>query len=155
MIRLATSPSDLAKARELFLEYGESLGFSLCFQDFDEELATLPGKYAAPLGAILLAEEDEGVAGCVAMRPLEAAGRCEMKRLFVREAFRGRGLGRALATRIIALARETGHREMVLDTLATMTEATSLYRSLGFVDIPPYTFNPLPNVVYLGLQLGG
>lgn len=153
MIRDALSPQDVALARELFVEYGESLGFSLCFQGFDEELATLPGRYAPPGGAILLAFEDGAPAGCVALRALEPAGRCEMKRLFVREAFRGRGIGRALAEAVITRARELGHREMVLDTLDTMTEATRLYRSLGFEDVPPYTFNPLPNAVYLGLKL--
>lgn len=151
----ARTPADVAIARELFVEYGESLGFSLCFQGFDEELATLPGRYAEPHGAILLAREPEGAAGCVALRPLgdDGSPRCEMKRLFVRPAFRGRGLGRALATEILAVARAAGYREMALDTVDTMTEAIALYRSLGFREIPPYTFNPLPNVVYLGVAL--
>jgi putative acetyltransferase len=153
VIRQAASPSDLAQVRELFLEYAESLGFSLCFQSFDEELATLPGRYAAPSGVLLLAEEPEGLAGCVGLRPLEPPGRCEMKRLFVRPAFRGRGLGRALAERVIAEARSRGHEEMVLDTLASMSAAIELYRSLGFREIPPYTHNPLENAVYLALRL--
>ena len=154
MIAAAASGADIATARELFVEYGESLGFSLCFQGFDEELATLPGRYAPPGGVILLAKEREGVAGCVALRPVEPQGRCEMKRLFVRPAFRGRGIGRALAERVIAHARSAGHREMVLDTLASMTPAIALYRSLAFVDVEPYGFNPLPDAVYLGLRLG-
>ena len=149
----AEDPHDLATARELFVEYGESLGFSLCFQGFDEELATLPGKYAPPGGVILLAKEREGAAGCVALRPAEQAGACEMKRLFVRNAYRGRRLGRALAERVIAEARALGHRRMVLDTLDTMTPALHLYRSLGFREVPPYIFNPMPNAVYLGLDL--
>lgn len=149
----AVEPDDLATARELFVEYGESLGFSLCFQGFDEELATLPGKYAAPGGVILLAKEREGPAGCVALRPGEQPGACEMKRLFVRDAFRGRRLGRALAEGVIAEARALGYRRMVLDTLDTMTAALSLYGSLGFREVPPYIFNPLPNAVYLGLDI--
>jgi putative acetyltransferase len=153
MIEAAGNAQDLAVARELFLEYAESLGFSLCFQGFDQELATLPGRYAPPLGAILLAREPEGVAGCVAMRPLDEPGRCEMKRLFVRPAYRGRGLGRALARRVVFEARAAGHREMVLDTLDTMLPAIALYRSLGFVDCPPYGYNPLANAVYLSLAL--
>ena len=156
MISRAESPQDLALARELFLEYGESLGFSLCFQGFDEELATLPGRYAPPSGIILLAKERDGLAGCVAVRPLPPPeGRCEMKRLFVRPAFRGRDIGRALAERAIAEARAMGHREMVLDTISSMTAAIELYRSLGFREIEPYTFNPLENAAYFGLALNG
>lgn len=153
MIAPAASPQEVAEARALFVEYGESLGFSLCFQGFDEELATLPGKYAPPGGVILLARQPEGLAGCVALRPLEPQGRCEMKRLFVRPAYRGRGLGRALASEVVARARAAGYREMVLDTLDTMGEALALYASLGFREIEPYTFNPLANAVYLRLEL--
>ena len=150
----ASSPQDLALARELFLEYAESLGFSLCFQGFDHELATLPGRYAPPHGGLLLARAEDGrFAGCVALRPLEDEGRCEMKRLYVRPWARGTGLGRRLAVAIVDEARRRGHREMVLDTLDTMTPALGLYRSLGFEPVAPYTPNPLPGAVFLALDL--
>jgi putative acetyltransferase len=149
----AESAAGIAKARELFLEYAQSLGFSLCFQGFDEELAGLPGKYARPDGRLLLVEIDGQVAGCVALRPLDSAT-CEMKRLFVRPAFRGKRLGRVLAERIIVEARAIGYTHMRLDTVAsTMADAVALYRRLGFVEICPYCPNPMPDALYMELDL--
>ncbi len=148
----APSPADIGEVRSLFEEYATSLGFSLCFQDFDRELAELPGAYAPPQGRLLLARVDDAVAGCVALRPI-GGDACEMKRLFVRPAFVGRGLGRQLATSIIEQGREAGYRAMRLDTVPTMTVAIVLYSSLGFVDIPPYRENPIPEARYLELRL--
>src|SRR5207248_8762977 len=133
----AESPEHIASARKLFLEYAQSLGFSLCFQSFDEELATLPGKYAPPKGALLLAYVDGQPAGCVALRPLDGDhDSCEMKRLFVRPDFRRHRLGRALVDRIIEEARRIGYTRMRLDTVADrMKEAVALYRTLGFREV--------------------
>lgn len=150
----AVKSQRLGEVRELFLEYAASLGISLCFQDFDEELAGLPGRYAAPGGAILLADADGVAAGCVALRPLDEPGLCEMKRLYVRERFRELRLGRALAEAVIAKARETGYRAMRLDTLPSMGRAIGLYEKLGFKDIAPYCENPHEGVRYLELKLG-
>ena len=150
----AESPEHITTTRELFLEYAQSLGFSLCFQSFDEELATLPGKYAPPRGALLLAYVDGRGAGCVALRPLDAKGACEMKRLYVRPDFRGHSLGRALVDRIIEEARRIGYSSMRLDTVADrMQQAVALYRRLGFREIPPYTNNPMPHTLHMELAL--
>jgi putative acetyltransferase len=149
----AESPAQIAQARKLFLEYAESLGFSLCFQNFDQELAGLPGDYAAPRGRLLLAEWEGQLAGCVALRPREMDV-CEMKRLYLRPAFRGMGLGRALAERIIADAREIGYRHMRLDTVEpVMKDAVAMYRKLGFKDIAPYYPNPMAGTIYMELEL--
>lgn len=160
-VRVASSASDLDLARALFREYAASLPFSLCFQGFDEELATLPGKYAAPAGEILLALQGEHPLGCVAVRPIDAmpddplAARpiCEMKRLYVKPAARGRGAGRALCERLIADARVMGFRTMKLDSEPDFDAAVGLYRSLGFVPIPRYNDDPHPQTIYLGLRL--
>ncbi len=149
----AASPSQIAQARELFLEYAKSLGFSLCFQNFDHELAGLPGDYAPPEGRLLLAAYDSQLAGCVALHKLEA-GICEMKRLYLRPQFRGEGLGRALAERIIAEARQIGYLRMRLDTVEpAMRDAVGMYRKLGFTEIPPYRPNPNAGTLYMELLL--
>lgn len=189
MLVIAEAGADqVGIVRELFVEYARSLGFSLCFQGFDREIAGLPGEYAPPAGRIFLAQvvpdagpregrstgaaggghpaagragpgdrEDldvkERMAGCVALRRL-GADTCEMKRLYVRPAFRGRGAGRALARAAIAAAGEAGYRQMRLDTIpATMAAAVALYRELGFRDIPPYGENPIPGALCMELEL--
>jgi ribosomal protein S18 acetylase RimI-like enzyme len=149
----AESHAQIAQTRELFLEYAESLGFSLCFQNFDQELAGLPGEYASPHGRLLLAEYDGQLAGCVALHKLEPEI-CEMKRLYLRTRFRGKGLGRALAETIIAEARAIGYRRMRLDTVEpVMKDAVGIYRRLGFKEIPPYRANPIAGALYMELQL--
>jgi ribosomal protein S18 acetylase RimI-like enzyme len=151
-IRPAESAGDLAHARELFEEYGRSLGFDLSFQDFERELAGLPGEYAPPQGSIFLAVLGEEVMGCAAFRPL-GPGICEMKRLYVRPAFRGRMLGRRLAEAVIAEAKRKGYRRMRLDTVPAMGEAIVLYRSLGFRPIEPYRANPIPGAMFFEKDL--
>jgi GNAT superfamily N-acetyltransferase len=151
-VRDATSPGDIAVARGLFQEYADRLGVDLCFQGFAAELAGLPGDYAPPAGRLLLAECDGGPVGCVALRRIsDTIG--EMKRLYVRPAVRGRGVGRELVHRVIAAARAAGYRQLYLDTLPQMGEAIRLYESLGFRDVPPYRQNPVPGARYLGLNL--
>jgi putative acetyltransferase len=147
-----TTPSELAQARALFLEYAAESKLDLCFQGFEEELASLPGKYAPPGGRLLLARDGEGTAGCGALREL-TEGACEMKRLYVRPAFRKQGVGRLLAERLVEEARRIGYGTMRLDTLASMHAARTLYESLGFRRIPAYYANPLAEVVYLELAL--
>ena len=144
----AHTPEDLETVRTLFREYEQFLGVDLCFQGFAEELATLPGRYAPPRGRLLLAREGEQAAGCVALRPLEEEGACEMKRLFVRPAYRGQGLGRRLAVRIIREASALGYTVMRLDTLDTLERAMRIYETLGFQRCAPYYANPLPGVAY-------
>ena len=142
--------------REIFGEYAASIGIDLCFQNFDAELASLPGEYAPPRGALLLAFVDGELAGCGAMRPIagtDYANACEMKRLYVRRAFRRFGLGRALTQALIDRAIEAGHSVMLLDTLDEMESARELYESLGFEDIPPYYYNPIAGAHYLKCEL--
>jgi GNAT superfamily N-acetyltransferase len=148
----ALSPEDIDEARLLFREYEASIGIDLCFQNFEAELAGLPGAYAPPSGALLLARCEGETAGCGALRRLED-GVCEMKRLYLRAGFRGRGVGRALAEAIIAEARRIGYHRMRLDTLPSMTRAIPLYRSLGFEEIPPYTSNPIEGALFLEKNL--
>jgi putative acetyltransferase len=149
----AESPHQIAQARELFLEYAQSLGFSLCFQNFDKELAALPGDYAPPNGRLLLAFFETQLAGCVSLHKLEAET-CEMKRLYLRPQFRGRGLGRVLAERIIDEARQIGYRHMRLDTVEpVMKDAVAMYRKLGFKEIAPYRTNPIAGAMYMELEL--
>jgi putative acetyltransferase len=149
----AESQAQIDHARELFLEYAQSLGFSLCFQNFDKELAGLPGDYAPPEGRLLLAEYDGHLAGCVALHKLEA-GICEMKRLYVRPEFRGKRLGRALAEAVTAEARQIGYQSMRLDTVEpVMKDAVAMYRKLGFKEIAPYRSNPIAGAMYMELEL--
>jgi putative acetyltransferase len=149
----AESLEQMAHVRELFLEYAQSLGFSLCFQNFDQELAGLPGDYAPPEGRLLLTECNGELAGCVALHALEP-GVCEMKRLYLRPQFRGKGLGRVLADRIIAEARQIGYRRMRLDTVEpVMKDALAMYRKLGFKEISPYRANPTAGAMYMELEL--
>jgi len=143
----------LPLVRELFLEYARSLDFDLCFQSFDQELAGLPGDYAPPRGALLLAFHNGVAVGCVALRPLES-DICEMKRLYIRPAARGLKLGYALTTAVIEAARAAGYRKMRLDTIGTsMQRAVEIYRRFGFVEIPPYRANPVPGALYMELTL--
>ncbi|NLW43547.1 MAG: GNAT family N-acetyltransferase [Syntrophomonadaceae bacterium] len=148
-----TEGSLLEEVRKLFLEYEDSLGIDLCFQGFDSELQSLPGKYAPPDGALVLALVKGNPAGCAALRRL-SEDICEMKRLYVRKEYRGYGIGRRLAAMIIEKARNLGYSCIRLDTLVTMLEANRLYESLGFYDIEPYTFNPLPGARFMELKLG-
>jgi len=148
----AQTPHQIHETRRLFREYEQFLAVDLCFQNFEEELAGLPGKYAAPEGALLIAIDGQESAGCVALRKLED-GVCEMKRLFIRPVYRKQGLGRVLARRIIEEAGLLGYKWMRLDTLERLTEAMRLYESLGFRRINPYYENPLPDVVYWELKL--
>ncbi len=150
---LATSESDIKEARTLLQEYAAWLGISLCFQNFDRELASLPGEYAPPDGRLLLAFEDEELAGCIALRKIRATT-CEMKRLFLRPEFRGRGLGRVLVERIIEEARQIGYTQMCLDTLpGRMDQAIALYKSIGFKEIEPYYNNPVAGATFMELRL--
>jgi len=146
----------MAVAREVLLEYEASLKVDLCFQELDVELATLPGDYAAPRGTLLLALVEGQVAGCCGLRPLDTVdypNAAEMKRLFVRKAFRGFGLGRQLAEAILDAARQIGYSSVLLDTLDDMEAARALYEDLGFEDVPPYYHNPVPGSHYLKVNL--
>lgn len=148
----ARFPDDLAVVREIFRAYADSLGIDLAFQNFEGELAELPGKYAAPAGRVLLAREQGRVVGCVAMRPM-GEGVCEMKRLFVQPLGRGQGLGRRLAEAICAAAKAAGYRRIRLDTLPSMSTAQEIYLAMGFRPIPAYVFNPIEGTKYLELDL--
>lgn len=152
----ADSAERVAQARELFEEYAQSLGFSLCFQGFDKELAGLPGDYASPGGGLWLAEVDGKVAGCVALHALsrQGEGTCEVKRLFVRPEYRGQKVGKQLMDAALGEARRIGYRRMLLDTVSgKMDRAIAMYREYGFREIPAYRENPQPGVLYMELDL--
>jgi ribosomal protein S18 acetylase RimI-like enzyme len=148
--------AEIDALREIFREYAASLKVDLCFQDFDEELRTLPGEYDEPRGTLLLARVDGQIGGCCALRPLDSVdypNACEMKRLYVRPAFRGLGLGRQLAEAIMDAARVGGYATVLLDTLDDMEAARTLYEDVGFVEIPPYYHNPIAGAHYLKADL--
>ena len=149
------TPSQITDARVLFLEYADSLGFSLCFQSFDKELAGLPGEYAPPSGRLFLAMADGRLAGCVALHRIgEGADVCEMKRLYVRPAFRGHKIGQKVLDHLLAEARAIGYKTMRLDTVTgTMDAAIALYRANGFREIAPYRANPIPGALYMELAI--
>jgi putative acetyltransferase len=151
-IRPASSPDDLDRVRELFSEYAASLPFDLSFQDFDRELADLPGTYAPPSGALLLAADEGAAAGCIALRFLES-GVCEMKRLYVRPTHRGSGLGKRLVEAILREAVARRYERMRLDTVPGMEAAIALYRARGFREIAPYRPNPIPGALFLEADL--
>jgi GNAT superfamily N-acetyltransferase len=153
-IEPATTPEDVALARGLFREYEKSIGVSLCFQDFAEEVARLPGAYAPPDGRLLLAWQGDGLAGCVALRRI-GDGVAELKRLYVRLAFRGTGLGRKLASAALEEATAIGYHTVRLDTLATMREAQALYLSMGFREIPAYNEHPVEGTRFLEKRIPG
>ncbi len=156
-VEAPSAPEMIVAAREILRDYANSLPFDLCFQNFDAELDSLPGEYAAPGGLLLLAHIDGALAGCGAFRALadvDYANACEMKRLFVRPAFRRFGLGRVLAQALLDEARRAGYSAMLLDTLDDMEAARGLYAALGFVEIPPYYFNPIAGAHYLRAELG-
>ncbi len=155
-LHVATQAEQLADIRLLFAEYAQQLGVDLCFQNFEAELQNLPGDYAQPGGILLLATVDGELAGCGALRPLPEAdytNACEMKRLFVRRAYRRFGLGRQLAQALIEHALRAGYSTLLLDTLDDMEAARGLYATLGFEEVPPYYFNPIPGAHYLKVDL--
>lgn len=155
-LKTPTQPSDMDAVRDIFRDYADSLGIDLGFQHFEEELAALPGDYAPPRGQILLAMVEGSVAGCCALRPLDTAdypNASEMKRLYVRKAFRGFGLGRQLAEAMLDVARQAGYACVLLDTLDGMESARALYADLGFEEIPPYYHNPVEGSHYLKVDI--
>lgn len=155
-LRTPSTPAELDAVRDIFREYASTLGVDLCFQGFDAELAQLPGDYAEPRGALLVAEVEGAVAGCCALRPLDTAdypNASEMKRLYVRKAFRGFGLGRELAETMLDRARQAGYACVLLDTLDDMESARALYTDLGFEEIPPYYHNPIAGAHYLKVDI--
>jgi len=151
-IENADTPELVRLARELFVEYSESLGVDLCFQGFAEELARLPGEYARPAGRLMLALNDRRAVGCGALRPIDDRV-CEMKRVYLQPSVRGKGAGRVLIGTLIETAREIGYEQMRLDTLPSMARAMEIYRSLGFKEIAPYRVNPVPGASFLELEL--
>ena len=155
-LRLASSPDDIEAVRSLFMDYQASIGIDLCFQGFEQEVQSLPGEYLEPAGALFIALVDGSPAGCCAFRPLmnsDHLNACEMKRPFVRPAFRGFGLGRQLVERTMVHAQVAGYANMLLDTLSDMETARALYQEAGFEEVAPYYHNPIPGAHYLILDL--
>ena len=152
-IKEAIQPGDIEDARTLFREYERWLGLSLCFQNFEQELESLPGKYAPPLGRLLLVYDDKALAGCIALRPIDETT-CEMKRLFLRPEFHGKGFGRKMIDRLLHEARQIGYSRMNLDTMpGRMDQAISLYRAFGFEEIEPYYDTPVSETIFMGLTI--
>jgi len=155
-IQALEGTDDTKQVRALFMEYANSLDIDLCFQNFEEELADLPGDYAPPRGALFIARTGHDMVGCCALRPLDTAdypNACEMKRLYVRPALRGNGLGRRLAEAVMEAANLAGYAYVLLDTLSEMETARAMYQELGFVEVAPYYFNPLEGAHYLMARL--
>ncbi len=155
-LRRAESDDDIARTKALFVEYADSLDFSLCFQGFDREMEEFPGAYAPPLGCLLIAYADQGAVGAVGLRPLESRGstrRCEMKRLYVRPNYRKRGVGQQLVRRIITEAKEMGYLAMRFDTLPSMRSAREIYGAYGFVPVENYNDSPLDGIEHFELDL--
>ena len=155
-VEAANGSTDMAAVRDIFRDYAAELGVDLCFQNFESELAGLPGDYAAPRGALLTARVDGEMAGCCAIRPLDSVNypnACEMKRLYARPTFRGLGLGRSLVELALEFALSAGYECVLLDTLSDMEAARALYEDLGFEEIPPYYHNPIAGAHYLRAQL--
>ncbi|HSO44153.1 MAG TPA: GNAT family N-acetyltransferase [Rhodoferax sp.] len=155
-IQALEGTDDVKQVRALFKEYANSLDIDLCFQNFEAELAGLPGDYAPPRGALFIARSAHGMVGCCALRPLDTAdypNACEMKRLYVRPALRGKGLGRRLAEAVIQAAQQAGYTYVLLDTLSEMETARAMYQELGFVEVAPYYFNPVEGAHYLMARL--
>jgi putative acetyltransferase len=149
--RISKSEKDFDEAKQLFIEYKNTLNFDLCFQKFDEEISDLPAQYSEPTGCIILCIENDNPIGCVGLRKFKE-GVCEMKRLYLRPEARGKGIGRVLANKIVDKAKELGYKKMQLDTIETMKEAIALYKSMGFKEIKPYRYNPLDKVIYMELE---
>ena len=155
-IQTFSGSSELGMVRELFAEYARSLAIDLCFQNFEAELDSLPGDYAPPRGALLLAWAGQELVGCCALRPLDTVdypNACEMKRLYVRPALRGCGVGRRLAEAVMTAAQQAGYATLLLDTLSEMETARAMYQDLGFTEVPPYYYNPIEGAHYLMARL--
>lgn len=155
-IQTFSGSTELGMVRELFAEYARSLAIDLCFQNFDAELASLPGDYAPPRGALLLAWAGQELVGCCALRPLDTVdypNACEMKRLYVRPALRGCGVGRRLAEAVMTAAQQADYATLLLDTLSEMETARAMYQDLGFTEVPPYYYNPIEGAHYLMARL--
>lgn len=150
--KISKTEQDYNDAKDLFLKYANSLNFELCFQNFEKEISDLPAQYSEPTGCIIICYEDDNPIGCVGLRKF-SEGICEMKRLYLRNNARGKGIGRVLAEKIVEKAKELGYRKMQLDTIETMKEAISLYKSMRFKEISPYRFNPVKGVIYMELEL--
>ena len=150
--KISKSQKDFEKAKELFIEYKNSLNLDLCFQKFHEEISDLPSQYSEPSGCIILCYDNNEPIGCIALRKFEG-NTCEMKRLYLRSEARGKGIGRVLANKIIEKAKQFGYKKIRLDTIVTMKEAIVLYKSMGFKVIAPYRFNPLEGVIYMELEI--
>jgi ribosomal protein S18 acetylase RimI-like enzyme len=150
--KTAKSEEDFKTAKEIFLEYKNSLNLDLCFQKFHEEISDLPSQYSEPAGCIILCYDNNEPIGCIALRKFEG-DTCEMKRLYLRPEARGKGSGRVMANKIVEKAKQFGYKKIRLDTIETMKEAIALYKTMGFKVIAPYRFNPLEGVIYMELEI--